>query len=216
MGEVYATYLASQLNNGVKSFFQFLTEQTSALDVKFDALLKRQKPLSPDAQEMMDEWMDGFSSDVNAFIRGEKKDPGMKKFVDQYDKIIEEHGIVLDEPLTVYRSTPHGKSVTHEGFLSTTLDPKFAVGIAAGREIPEWSEKAKEHKIMRITIPKGTRVLPVGAKHTRGRKTGDYSGEFEIIIPRRSRLNVNPKAGKVQVGKEFRDLHDATLESTNT
>jgi len=186
------------------------------LDARFDALLQKQAPLTPEAQEMMDEWMDGFSSDVNSYIRGEKKDPGMGTFVRQYDDIIKNHGIVLDEPLTVYRSTPHGKSVTHEGFLSTTLDPKFAVGIAAGREIPEWSEKAREHKIMRITIPKGTRVLPVSAKHTRGRKGSDYSKEFEIIIPRGSRLNVNPKPGRVQVGKEFRDLHDATLESTET
>jgi hypothetical protein len=200
----------------MKSFKEFLTEaKNSPLDEKFNKLLERQKPLTSQAKDMMDEWMGGFSMDVNDHLRGKDRfhNPSMDAIVDNYDKIIQEHGVELDEPLTVYRSTPHSRSTKHTGFLSTTLDPRFAVGVAAGKEIPEWSEHSTNHKILRITIPKGTRVLPVDARHTKGSKLGDYSKEFEILLPRGTNLDVNPRPSKVKVGSELRDLHDATVRT---
>jgi hypothetical protein len=197
----------------VKSFKQYLIEANSSpLEDKFNELLKKQKPLTPDAKEMMDEWMGGFSVEINDHLRGiDTSNPSMNQFIKDYDKIIEDHGIELEEPLTVYRATPHGKSTKHTGFLSTTLDPRFAVGVASGKEIPEWAERSPDHKILRITIPKGQRVLPVDARHTKGIKLGDYSKEYEILLPRGVNLEVHPNPTKVKVGSELRDLHNATI-----
>jgi hypothetical protein len=198
----------------MKKFKQYLMETKSfSLEDKFHGLLKKQKPLTPDAKEMMDEWMGGFSMEVNDHLRGRNtSNPSMNQFIRDYDKIIEEHGIELEEPLTVYRATPHGKSTKHTGFLSTSLDPRFAVGVASGKEIPEWSERAAEHKILRITIPKGQRVMPVDARHTKGSKLADYSKEYEILLPRGVNLEVHPNPTKVKIGSELRNLHNATIK----
>jgi hypothetical protein len=198
----------------MKTFKQFLTEaKAPSLAEKFDTLLKQQNPLTPEARQMMDDWMGGFSMEINDHLRGRDRfhNPSMDTFVKNYDKIIQEHGVRLEEPLTVYRSTPHSRSIRHTGFLSATLDPRFAIGVAAGKEIPEWEEHSKNHKILRIVIPKRSLVMPVDARHTKGRELGDYSREFEILLPRGTHLDVNPKPSRVQIGNEFRDLHDASV-----
>lgn len=128
---------------------------------------------------------DGFSSDVNPFLRGKSSEyldlnnkdevQEMKDVIHSMDRVAASYK--TDKNLTTYRTAPFGKLKTgdvvqDDAFMSTTPIRAVAHKYADGG-----------NHMMQISVPKGSQHIPHGDISHSGAKG-------EVILPRGSRLKV--------------------------
>lgn len=102
------------------------------------------------------------------------------KYIKILDSMFANH--LIDKPIKVYRGFGSdgqeilqkmkvGQVFSDRAFLSTSLNPKVAVGFAHGRH--------RVMRIMRIALPRGSEAIHVGRV-----------GEYEVILPRNIKLRL--------------------------
>ena len=191
-------------------FKQFLSEGKKR-KINLQTSAQKMKPFyiglpSPEIKD--DEWEDVYqkilwqyqrdsknstsSSAMNNFLRKKPDfmtnpdDDQMHERISHLDRLFAKHGRTLDKPFTVFRGTSNVESGIHPAFLSTTLDRSLAYDFAAKHE-----RAGRSGKVLKLTVPKGTPFVKINPDW--GDRTIGFNKENEILFPRNTQLDINPK-----------------------